>query len=423
MTPPSPGGPVKVVFVWQDLREVGGVERILMQLRRHLPGWGVEPYVIELAGMHAPRLRTAADDPNILRIAPRSWETLRSYNARILERLRVLTPDAIVISEGVGLDLVLNLPSEAPVVAYCHSNVLDQRHWVLAHPGRFSIIVGVSPRIVQDLRGMLDEADAARVRLVMPGLDPVKDFKQAGPPGGSLRIIYFGRLVQPDKRVRDLVPFVREMGVLGVDYRLTIAGSGDQEGYLQQALAGELEEGRIVMVGALPHDRLMSLVAEQDVAVLFSDSEGFGLSVMEAAIRRLTLVVTRIQGGCLDFFEDGESVYQFPVGEAAEAAKILWELARDPDRRRRGGEAARRVAERFPASRMADGFAAVVRSAVGEFDATRFWDDAKLVPYNPTGLAARMKWLLPHAAVQVLQHARSAATARRAPSWAAARQR
>jgi len=97
-----------------------------------------------------------------------------------------------------------------------------------------------------------------------------------------------------------------------------------------------------------------ALLSEIDVSVLTSLKEGCSNVVLESMAAGCPLVVTDV-GGNRELIENGVAGYLVPSRDAAGIARHVLELLRDPDLRRRMGEAGRvRVRSRFTAGRMVD---------------------------------------------------------------------
>lgn len=89
-----------------------------------------------------------------------------------------------------------------------------------------------------------------------------------------------------------------------------------------------------------------------DLAVMSSDFEGTPLAALEAMAHGVPVVATEV-GGLPDIVEQGVSGLLVPRRDAAALAAAISALLRDPERRRRMGEAARRRADEFSAERHA----------------------------------------------------------------------
>ena len=97
------------------------------------------------------------------------------------------------------------------------------------------------------------------------------------------------------------------------------------------------------------------------IVVVPSRGEGFGMVALEAAERGRAAIVTDV-GGLPEIVEDGATGLVVPPEDAAALAAAIVALARDHERVRRFGEAARaRALSHFSAGAAADGVEAVYR--------------------------------------------------------------
>lgn len=209
-------------------------------------------------------------------------------------------------------------------------------------------------------------ADEARLTRCVPyGVALPRTTAHARHAGEPLRIVYHGRIAQPQKRVlemtRALVAICRQRPDITAD----LYGSGPDEAALQALLAGDDAEGRVKFLGARPSSELTELLPQYHVAVLLSDFEGLGLSILEAMAAGLVPVCLRTATGLPDIIEDGRNGW-FVTDRADSFATALTRLADEPATWTRLSHAAREtVAHRFsrPAALAAwnDLFAEVVR--------------------------------------------------------------
>lgn len=102
-----------------------------------------------------------------------------------------------------------------------------------------------------------------------------------------------------------------------------------------------------------------------DLFVLPSFSEGISLTLLEGMATALPVVATRV-GGNPEIVEEGVTGTLVPSGDETALAGAIAAYRRDPERRRRHGEAGRRrVKERFNLAGMVSAYEAVYRAAAG----------------------------------------------------------
>ena len=87
--------------------------------------------------------------------------------------------------------------------------------------------------------------------------------------------------------------------------------------------------GRIKWIGAVPRDRASIFYREADVFLFPTQSDGFGLTQLEAQAWRLPVLATRRCGAVV---EDGVNGLLLEDGSGSEIASVLHELAGDPSR-------------------------------------------------------------------------------------------
>jgi glycosyltransferase involved in cell wall biosynthesis len=117
--------------------------------------------------------------------------------------------------------------------------------------------------------------------------------------------------------------------------------------YIEPAAELAGAEVRLAMPGGdgyVPLDEMPSFYRDLDVYVCASSSEGFSLSVLEAAASGRPIVSTRV-GGCEELIEDGVNGFLVDRDVDAIRAKLEY-FSSDAEALRRMGEASRRIVER-----------------------------------------------------------------------------
>ena len=120
----------------------------------------------------------------------------------------------------------------------------------------------------------------------------------------------------------------------GGGVRFVLAGpdatSGRGDGGEVRRRAGDLGlNGQVAFPGALGPQEKRRLLAEADVFLLASHAEGMPNAVLEAMAAGLPVVATGV-GAVPEMLPDGVLV---PVGDPGAIARVLLELAGDPERR------------------------------------------------------------------------------------------
>jgi colanic acid/amylovoran biosynthesis glycosyltransferase len=141
---------------------------------------------------------------------------------------------------------------------------------------------------------------------------------------------------------------VRQTLDLGIDVRYEIIGP--DKGTLPSVLLMISElglEDHVRVSGARTHEEVLDALQTADVFLLSSVSEGLNTATLEAMATGLATVVTDV-GGMPEAVRDGVEGFVVPARDSGALAKAIVELATEPERRQRMGEAGRRrVCEQF----------------------------------------------------------------------------
>jgi glycosyltransferase involved in cell wall biosynthesis len=392
--------PVGILHVRQGLGNTGGgVERFLVQTLIHLPRFGFEPYILNVGDAFGEDL-----DPHLKRIiaAPGG----RIWSRGVWKELKRVDISLLVVHEPVNLRYLPEFPTGLPALIICHVDHPSSDYYgdVKRFSGRVAAFVGVSDIIVSKLRAALGPTRSANIHKIRYGVDRVR-LEDRGSRPDVIRIVYLGRLVNDQKRIMDMVPFVEELEALGVDYSLSIIGSGDEEKSLRDEL-GRLNAGqRVTLLGALPHSEAMKLLSVADVLVLFSEYEGLPICVLEALSCAVVPVVTRIKSGISEVLEDKHNACLFEVGQPRQAARIIASLAADVELLSRLKNAARKTAADFSVGETMRSYAKLFdevlrRSSVSE----RSWDWRNTWRKRAKHGSKRLiRWLVPPETIEATQ--------------------
>jgi glycosyltransferase involved in cell wall biosynthesis len=181
--------------------------------------------------------------------------------------------------------------------------------------------------------------DAAKTVVIPNAVDveaaPVSTVDRPTP-----RIVSVGRLKAP----KDFQTLARALSLLPQDsYEALIVGDGPDRPAIQRRLRQLALEERVHLVGA--RDDVPAVLAEADVFVLSSRSEGMPVSVIEAMAAGLPVVASHV-GGMSELVEDGETGFLVPPEDPTALTRVLATLLEDQALRRRLGDAGRERARR-----------------------------------------------------------------------------
>lgn len=183
-----------------------------------------------------------------------------------------------------------------------------------------------------------------------------------GIPRGAVVVGIVGRLIA-NKGYREFFEAARLVHAELPGVRFFAIGDADPD--KDHALGREeLERASRDVILAGWRDDVRDLLALIDIFVLPSWREGMPRSAIEAAAMGKSLVLTDIRG-CREVIRDGKEGFLVPVRDPRRLAEAIGSLARDEDKRRLFGLAARnRAVERFDERKVVEIVAARTRTTL-----------------------------------------------------------
>ncbi len=208
-------------------------------------------------------------------------------------------------------------------------------------------LIGVSQATVDDLV-RLGVAPRSKFRALPLGLDlgnltlallspPMRAGAREALELGDeeILLVFVGRIV-PIKRLGLLLEALAQAREADPRLHLVVVGDGEERPQLERQAA---ESGIASYVHFLGYRReLCTVFAAADLAVLSSDNEGTPVSLIEAAAAGLPAVATDV-GGVREVVGEDTGIL-VPPDDAEALAGAIVEMAADPERRERCGEAA-----------------------------------------------------------------------------------
>ncbi len=165
--------------------------------------------------------------------------------------------------------------------------------------------------------------------------------------------VLIGTLARLDqvKRLDVLIEAARIVVNSLPEARFVLGGTGPMEQELLRKIQDLRLEPYVRMAGFV--EDVPRFLSELDIFALSSDSEGLGLSVIEAMAQGLPVVATAV-GGVTEVVKDNETGFLVPAGNPRAMAQCLVRLAIDPEMAAHMGRMGRKRAEElFDAKTMA----------------------------------------------------------------------
>ncbi len=164
-----------------------------------------------------------------------------------------------------------------------------------------------------------------------PGRRDIDWRRSAGIPDDALVVVFLGRLVM-EKGLDVFADAIDALAGRAVPHRVLVIGDGPARGWFEQRLPAAIFTGQLV------GDELARSLASSDVFLNPSITETFGNVTLEAMACALP-VVAAVATGATSLVRDGETGVLVEPTDVEAFADALETYAKDPELRRRHGEA------------------------------------------------------------------------------------
>lgn len=133
----------------------------------------------------------------------------------------------------------------------------------------------------------------------------------------EIRLVYAGRL-EGVKNLDTTIAVLKELIKRGYNATLDIIGKGPEEGKIKKLAEGELE-GALNFYGFMPKEELIKFYRRNDIFIMPSKRETFGLVYIEALSQGLPIIYTKNEG-VYGYFKEGEAGYAVDCNNVSEIA-------------------------------------------------------------------------------------------------------
>ncbi len=219
--------------------------------------------------------------------------------------------------------------------------------WAAWHAANEAALRGAALQLCftpRDAEGLAGFVPPDRIAMLPPFIDagPFGSVERRPRNGGRCELVTVAMMRAGDK-ARSYAFLAAALGALpsGLDWRLTVVGDGPERDSVRTLFAG-LPEGRVAFAGQRDAAGVAEVLAGADLYVWPGFGEAYGIAYLEAGAAGLPALAMHC-GGIGSVVTDGTTGVLTPEGDLAAHVRALAALIGDPARRRRLGEAARRM--------------------------------------------------------------------------------
>jgi glycosyltransferase involved in cell wall biosynthesis len=235
---------------------------------------------------------------------------------------------------------------------------------------RVSMVVATASRMEADLKALFPDVPSCTIN---NGMDPFPEALHETPKPEHVRnrrVIFSCGSGRPYKNTPMLVRAFDRVADRHDDLVLRIVGRGPKQSLVEETTRKAKHGDRVMLLGVVPHDRVLQEMAWADVFALVSSPEAFGNVYMEA-MSAGTPIICCDDAGVNDVFVHGEHGLHVPPQDEDATVEALDRLISEEDLRARLGTNARRLCERgLTWDEYGRRFAAVLEDAIAARAAT-----------------------------------------------------
>ena len=214
-----------------------------------------------------------------------------------------------------------SLPGQVNKVLAFFIKSLEKMYFIIYHNQKF---ITISTTSFNDLENLGISKD--KISIINPGVNSAffKPSKKTDYPS----IVYFGGL-RPYKRPMESIYVVKELLNRIETVKLTVIGDGVLKSEMEK-LASQLGiEKYISFTGRLEDEEVAKIVSESWLNIHSSTTEGWGISIIEAASSSTPTVAYKVPG-IVDSIEDGKNGIKVKDGDRQALINAAYEILNNP---------------------------------------------------------------------------------------------
>jgi len=288
--------------------------------------------------------------------------------------------DTVVVSGStVGYQLLPYLRSIFPTVAFIDLSHVEELHWLNGGHPRFAVgyqdtldlNIVTTRHLSEWMQGR--GADKERIRVMYTGIRA----HQAEPQDevrGQIRaelgiamdmpvIVFAGRLCE-QKRPAMLATILGSLREQGSEFKAFVIGDGELRGQLESLLTQYGLNQQVYMLGSVPHQRWLKLLAASDILLMPSQYEGISIALLEAMAAGVVPVVAKVGGQSEIVSQDAGVLIQHSENELQDYLDALKPLIADRSKlHSMSAQCKELIATKFSWGGMIDNFLSILKEA------------------------------------------------------------
>ncbi len=303
------------LLIWVNSNNIGGVESWVLTLKKNLKNSKYK--VILLSDGKRVAREEKAD------IVVSSWNQLEDL-------IKEFSPALVVPNYRYpifGICAKLRKSGyKLKTLGICHADSEKEYYEPLTwYESAIDAFIAVSPTCKEKLCDYLPQRKDD-IYYVSYGIEIKNDFQKTYNIQ-HLKLIYFGRIEQEQKRVFDFVKLIKILESSQVAYSFDIIGSGAKQNKLKKSLANIRCQDRVKLINELPHASILKKLKDYDVFVQVSEYEGQSISMLEAMVAKLIPCVTKDVSGSWKLINHGQNGFCLNIGDMKAMARVIKNLS------------------------------------------------------------------------------------------------